>query len=77
VRAQSIDEARRVRESKAFQALSTAMRKPAKAFHQMAARNIRRIADVPLDKGGGLFLFNHFAAADPRIMPALREHLAG
>jgi hypothetical protein len=41
----------------------------------LAARNVRRIADV--DHGrGGLFLFNHFRAPDPELALALWERLA-
>ena len=77
VRAQSIEDANRVLESTAFLDFSSAMRSGANNFKQMAARNIRRIGDPPLDERRGLFLFNHFAAAHPDIMPALWEHLAG
>jgi hypothetical protein len=77
IRAQSMVDAHRVMESAAFRDFSNAMRADSKAFKQMAARNIRRIGDPSLDKDGGLFLFNHFAVADPKVMPALWEHLAG
>jgi hypothetical protein len=42
----------------------------------MAARNLKRIGDVAEDRQG-LFLFNHFTAADAEVAARLWEYLAG
>ena len=42
----------------------------------MAARNLKRIGDVAEDRPG-LFLFNHFTAADADVAARLWEYLAG
>jgi len=60
----------------AFEVLMNALRSNAETVHVIAARNARRIADVDTTRKG-LFLFNHFAAADADVMLQLWEYLAG
>lgn len=68
--------ARDVRTAPAYEALMNALRSNAEAVRVFAARNARRIGDVDTRRKG-LFLFNHFAAADAGVMLQLWEYLAG
>ena len=68
--------ARDVREAPEFRRLLRIVESEAEVVHSIAARNARRIGDVDTARGG-LFLFNHFAAADPGVMLQLWEYLAG
>jgi hypothetical protein len=68
--------ARQVQTAPAYAALEDAVRSNAEAVHVMAARNARRIGDVDTTRKG-LFLFNHFAAADRDVVLELWEYLAG
>src|SRR5262245_64199760 len=52
------------------------LRRRAKTFQLMCARNVRRIGDVETTKDG-LFLFNHFVADDRDVMLELWDYLAG
>jgi hypothetical protein len=67
------------RNAPAFEALMDALHSNADDVFVMAARNVRRIADVPLDDTArsGLYLFNHFAAENPDVMLQLWDYLAG
>jgi hypothetical protein len=65
-----------VQATPAYSILQETMRSEAEAIHIMAARNARRIGDVDTMKQG-LFLFNHFAAADAGVMLQLWDYLAG
>lgn len=76
IEATSPDAARDVRTTEAYDALLDALRGNASSLHIMAACNARRIGDVDTERPG-LFLFNHFAAADPEVMLQLWEYLAG
>jgi hypothetical protein len=44
--------------------------------HQIAARNVRRVADVDKSRPG-VFLFNYFAGDDPGLAVELWDYLAG
>ena len=68
--------ARDVRETPEFCRLLRIVESEAEVVHSIAARNARRIGDVDTARGG-LFLFNHFAAAVPGVMLQLWEYLAG
>jgi hypothetical protein len=68
--------ARDVRRSTDYQALLDALRAESDSVHLMLARNGKRITDVDTEHGG-LFLFNHFLAADADTMRALWDYLAG
>jgi hypothetical protein len=76
VRTNSVAEAGQLQETAAYRNLIDALRDEARTVHAMAARNVRRIADVDTTRQG-LFLFNHFAAADPQMMLTLWDYLAG
>jgi hypothetical protein len=67
---------RAVQSTPAFAALIGAIQKQAEAVRVIEARNARRIGDVDTTRKG-LFLFNHFAADDRRVMLELWEYLAG
>ncbi len=75
VQTTSVASAHDVQLTPAFGILMAAMRKNANRVTVLTARNARRIADVEISPEG-LFLFNHFVAADPRVMLPLWEHLA-
>jgi hypothetical protein len=68
--------ARHLQTTPAFGVLVETIRRQTERVHVMSARNIKRIGEVETTKQG-LFLFNHFAAADPDVMLELWEHLAG
>lgn len=76
VRTTSIDEAKKIQASAAFCNLVDALRADAQRNFVIAARNVRRIADVDTSTQG-LFLFNHFASANPDLMLKLWDYLAG
>jgi hypothetical protein len=76
IQARSPIAAREVQLTPAYQSLTDNLRGRAKRMHIVRARNVRRIGDVDLRRKG-LFLFNHFAAADPEVMLELWEYLAG
>lgn len=65
-----------VRESNDYRALTDALRSGAKRTRVTTARNEKRIGDVDKSRDG-LFIFNHFVAADPTVMLDLFDHLAG
>jgi hypothetical protein len=65
-----------VRKTPAFAQFLDCLYATTSSVYVMAARNVRRIDDVTLDRKG-LFLFNHFAADDPGVMLELWDHLAG
>lgn len=65
-----------VRSDPAYQALAGALSEQARRVHQVAARNVRRVADVDKTRPG-LFLFNYFAGDDPGLAVELWEYLAG
>jgi hypothetical protein len=71
----SPETAREVQESAAYRVLVDVLRVKAETLHMVAARNIRRIANVDTTRQG-LFLFNHFAADDAGVMRQLWEYLA-
>lgn len=56
--------------------LLAALRAAGARAHVLAARNVRRIADVE-HRSDGLYLFNHFLAADEGVAVALWDCLAG
>ena len=56
-------------------AIISAMRGEAKTMCVIAAKNIKRIGDINRTRDG-LFLFNHFAADEARVMRELWDHLA-
>jgi hypothetical protein len=62
--------------TQAYAELVAVLSKHGKALHTFTARNIRRIGEVDT-ASQGLFLFNHFAAADPAVILELWEYLAG
>jgi hypothetical protein len=68
--------ARSFRETPAYAQVMSLVGEYTQSIYVMAARNGRRIADVPLDSNG-LFLFNHFAADDAGVMAQLWDRLAG
>lgn len=68
--------ARDLESAPAFIALREELDRSADYVHLAAARNIKRIGDVDTSRPG-LFLFNHFAAADPDVMLELWDYLAG
>jgi hypothetical protein len=76
VETESVASARDLRGSAVGSALLEAVQSEAESVHVMLARNGKRIADVDATRGG-LFLFNHFAAADREVMLELWDHLAG
>ena len=76
VRCSSVEKAEEVCESPPYRQLLEALRAEAERLLVMVARNVRRIADVEIDRNG-LFLFNHFAAARPAVLPGLWDRLAG
>lgn len=65
-----------VTDSASCQQILAATRAAARNVHVMAARCVRSLGEVDTTRPG-LFLFNHFAAADPEIALELWEHLAG
>ncbi|MER7754220.1 hypothetical protein [Kitasatospora sp. NPDC097643] len=65
-----------VEEGETYRRLLEVVREAASDTHVMAARCIRRIADVDKTRPG-LFLFNHFAAEDTAAALEVWEHLAG
>jgi hypothetical protein len=65
-----------VRAAPAWQALVEALSGQARRVHQIAARNVRRVADVDKTRPG-LFLFNYFAGDDPALAVELWDYLAG
>jgi hypothetical protein len=76
VQTNSPDSTHVIETTPAFIALREALEKKSDDVRVIAARNIRRIGDVDTTRPG-LFLFNHFAAADPEVMVELWEYLAG
>jgi hypothetical protein len=68
--------AREVQRTEPYHRLLKELEGHAHALHVMAARSARRIGDVAATQDG-LYLFNHFAAADAGVMLELWEHLAG
>jgi hypothetical protein len=65
-----------VRATQDWQALATTAREQARRVHQIAARNVRRVAEVDKTRPG-LFLFNYFSGADPALAVDLWDYLAG
>jgi hypothetical protein len=61
-----------VRSSEPYKELIEAAGEP----QVMTARNLKRLGDVDKDRPG-LFLFNHFTAADADVAARLWDHLAG
>jgi hypothetical protein len=76
IQASSPERAREVESGPAFVALRKVLETGADDVRVIAARNVRRMGDVDMTRPG-LFLFNHFAAADPEVMLELWEYLAG
>jgi hypothetical protein len=72
----SPDAAGEVRAGPAYQALAGALTGQARRVHQIAARNVRRVADVDKSRPG-LFLFNYFTGDDPGLAVELWDYLAG
>jgi hypothetical protein len=72
----SPETARDIQATPAYTALMDAIRSQTDAVFSLTARNGTRIADVDTSRPG-LFLFNHFAAADSHVMLQLWDHLAG
>lgn len=65
-----------VRDYGAYRRLATAVKAAAQHTHEIAARNVRRIADVDHTRPS-VFLFNHFYADDPRDLLPVWEYTAG
>ena len=72
----SPEAAREVRAAPAWQALAAALTEKARRVHQVAARNVRRVADADKTRPG-LFLFNYFAGDDPALAVEVWDYLAG
>jgi hypothetical protein len=68
--------ARQVQTTPAYAALIDALRTDAEVVRPIVACNAKRIGDVDTTRRG-LFLFNHFAAADASVMLQLWDYLAG
>ncbi|HON38730.1 MAG: hypothetical protein ACOX3E_11870 [Desulfomonilia bacterium] len=64
-----------VQASPAYSAFMDALQANAKAVNVLAARNVKRIADVDMAENG-LFLFNSFVADDANIALELWDYLA-
>ena len=64
-----------VQASPAYNAFMDALQANAQAVNVLAARNVKRIADVDMT-GNGLFLFNSFVADDANIALELWDYLA-
>jgi hypothetical protein len=79
IQIESPDAARDVQATLQYRALVEALEREAESSISSAARNVKRIGDVDTtrDERKGLFLFNHFAAADTSVMLELWEYLAG
>jgi hypothetical protein len=75
VQTTSVAAAHHIRGSAELERLEKALRNDARHVQVTVARNAKRIGDVSLDRDG-LFLFNHFAAADPAVMLELWDYLA-
>jgi hypothetical protein len=71
----SLASARDLRQSAGCEALIDALT-VADAVHSVLARTGKRIGDVDT-RHGGLFLFNHFVAADADVLLQLWDYLAG
>jgi hypothetical protein len=65
-----------IESTESFGRLMDAIRARAGDVRVTVARNARRIGDVDTTRQG-LFLFNHFAADDPKVMLQLWDYLAG
>lgn len=75
VETRTADIAESLRRSSPFLTMRSALEREASRVFIMTARNAKRIADVDTSRRG-LFLFNHFAADDARVMLQLWEYLA-
>ncbi|MDQ6669979.1 MAG: hypothetical protein M3069_04410 [Chloroflexota bacterium] len=68
--------AHQVQGTPAYRALLDAIEGPATDVHVMAARNIKRVADVDKTRQG-VFLFNYFVGDDPSVVVQLWDYMAG
>lgn len=72
----SPDSAGEARAAPAWRAMAEEVTGRARRVHEVAARNVRRVADV--DKARpGLFLFNYFGGDDPGLAAEVWDYLAG
>ena len=76
IQAKSLAKARKIQGTTAFQALIDTLRNAATDMYLMLAHNARCIGDVDTGRRD-LFLFNHFAADGPDLMPELWEYFTG
>jgi hypothetical protein len=76
VETQSPAAARDIQTTGAYQALINALATQASQMYVVAARNVKRIADVDKTRPG-VFLFNYFVADDPEVALDLWDYLAG
>jgi len=75
IQAATPDAAHAIAYSSSLKGLIEALARAGCRTHVLAARNVRRIADVE-HRPGPLFLFNHFWGADQQLAVALWERLA-
>jgi hypothetical protein len=76
VETKSVEATRRVQDEAPYRELLGELQSAAHESHVIAARNIKRIADVDRRKKG-IFLFNYFVADERDVMLELWDHLAG
>lgn len=76
IETRSLETAREVQATSAYQALVDALRSQARDMHIIIARNARRVGDVDKTRKG-LFLFNYFVADDAQVALQLWDYLAG
>ena len=72
----SPDATRQVRATAGYQRLTETLTERARAVHQVAARNVRRVGDVDKSRQG-LFVFNYLIGDDPDLAVDVWEYLSG